>query len=317
MSAAAFDDWDDEDDEGPSRTRIAVIAGAVVAALVLLWFVVVPALRDDGEQSVSLPSGTTETVPGPAGEPAATVESTTPSSSEPEVASTTTEAADPAGIVAETTVAAGTEPASTAVESSPAVPSSTPASLGGATYPTLPDGSPVPVLAIFDVDTITLSGTVPSEAAAERLKTLAIANSKTPAAVVEFLAIDPTVPMNVGVRVLELTSARFPEGSAEIEGAHAQELDRVVTVMNALPNTSVLVVGHADQRGNEAANYQISKDRAQAVVTYLASKGIDPSRLSSRAVGESDLVTLADDDAALALNRRTEFVFYGLLLPNT
>jgi hypothetical protein len=31
-------------------------------------------------------------------------------------------------------------------------------------------------------------------------------------------------------------------------------------------------------------------------------------------VGEADLLTLNNDDAALALNRRTEFVFYGLLI---
>ena len=79
-----------------------------------------------------------------------------------------------------------------------------------ASYPTLPDGSPVPVLAIFDTDTITLSGTVPSQAAADRLAQLAIANSKTPAALVQFLAINPDVPANVGVRVIEMTLEPIP-----------------------------------------------------------------------------------------------------------
>ena len=41
--------------------------------------------------------------------------------------------------------------------------------------------------------------------------------------------------------------------------------------------------------------------------------GINPERLSSRAVGDTDLLTLNDDAASLALNRRTEFVLYGLL----
>ena len=41
--------------------------------------------------------------------------------------------------------------------------------------------------------------------------------------------------------------------------------------------------------------------------------GISPERLSSRAVGDTDLLTLNDDAASLALNRRTEFVLYGLL----
>ncbi len=126
-------------------------------------------------------------------------------------------------------------------------------------YPTLPDGSPVPVLAIFDTDTITLSGTVPSQAAADRLAQLAIANSKTPAALVQFLAINPDVPANVGVRVLEMTSSRFPDGSSDILPDHGRELDRIGAVMNALPNTTVLVIGHADQRGSEAANFAVSE----------------------------------------------------------
>ena len=83
--------------------------------------------------------------------------------------------------------------------------------------------------------------------------------------------------------------------------------------MNALPNISGTVIGHADQRGNEVSNYVLSSQRADAVVNYIVAQGIDPARLASRAVGENDLLTLNDDAAALALNKRTEFVLYGLL----
>jgi outer membrane protein OmpA-like peptidoglycan-associated protein len=183
-----------------------------------------------------------------------------------------------------------------------------------ASYPTLPDGSPTPVLAIFDTDTITLSGTVPSQAAADRLAQLAIANSKTPAALVQFLAINPDVPTNVGVRVLEMTSSRFPAGGSDILPDHGREIDRIGAVMEALPHTTVLIIGHADQRGSDEDNFAVSEQRARAVVSHLVGYGIDASRLSSRAVGESDLISLNDDETALELNRRTEFVIYGTLL---
>ncbi len=84
--------------------------------------------------------------------------------------------------------------------------------------------------------------------------------------------------------------------------------------MNALPHTSALIIGHADQRGDSLQNYALSEERALAVKNYVASNGVALERLSSRAVGETDLLTLDDDDAALALNRRTEIVFNGLLL---
>ena len=111
-----------------------------------------------------------------------------------------------------------------------------------------------------------------------------------------------------------MTSSRFPDGSSEILPDHGRELDRIGAVMNALPHTTVLVIGHADQRGSEAANFAISEARAQAVVSHLVDYGIDASRLSSRAVGETDLLSLNDDETALELNRRTEFVIYGTLL---
>jgi outer membrane protein OmpA-like peptidoglycan-associated protein len=182
------------------------------------------------------------------------------------------------------------------------------------TYPTLPDGTPQPVVAIFDTDTIVLTGMVPTAEAVARLESLAVANSKTPAAVANNLIVNPDVPINIGVRVIELNSVRFPPARAEVLPEHAIELDRVATVMNLLPNVTALVVGHADQRGTELANFAISAARAQAVVNYLIFVGIAPSRLSSRGVGETDPLDDQEDEVALALNRRTEFIFYGLLI---
>ena len=155
---------------------------------------------------------------------------------------------------------------------------------------------------------------MPSQAAADRLTALAVANSKTPAVVIDLLTIDPTVPGGVGIRVVELNSSRFPAGSADVLPAHAAELDRMATVIDTLPNVTVLVIGHADQVGSEENNFAISEQRAQSVVHYLVGQGIDASRLSSRAVGESDLLSVDDDDTSLALNRRTEFIVYGALI---
>ena len=180
----------------------------------------------------------------------------------------------------------------------------------------MPDGTPEPVVAIFDDDRITLSGAVPSPQAAEGLVGLALASSQVPNVPVDNrLTINPSVPVGVGVRVLELNSVRFAEGSAEITPEHAAQFDRVAAVMTAYPNITVVVVGHADQRGSDATNLVLAQRRADAVVGYLASLGIDGSRLSARSVGEADLLTVDDDEASLALNRRTEFIIYGLFVP--
>ena len=82
------------------------------------------------------------------------------------------------------------------------------------------------------------------------------------------------------------------------------------------PNTSLLVIGHADPSGTDIENYAISQARARSVVNYLASLGIEPARLASRAVGATDLLTTGTDSDSRNINRRVEFVIYGLLLPS-
>lgn len=213
-------------------------------------------------------------------------------------ATTTTDAPSAAPV-------ATTSPATPATEAVPA------------TYPTRLDGSPEWVTVIYDADSITLKGVVPDDAAKERLQALAVANGRPEqqATVNNQVTLNPAMPREVGIRVVELTSTRFPPGSDEILMPHAAEINRVVNAMGTLPNTTVLVIGHADQQGDEVVNYVLSRDRANAVQAYLISQGIAPERVMATAVGEEELLSLDDDEAALALNRRTEFVLFNLLVP--
>jgi outer membrane protein OmpA-like peptidoglycan-associated protein len=295
-----YDD-DEYGDRSTGRT-IGLIVGVVAVALVG-WFVVRPRLGDDGGSVTPAlldPSPTT---------------TSQPLSESASVTATTEAAATTASATAVELASSADASAATTGATGAADTNGTPAPDEAPPYDTLPDGTPVPVLVLYDVSKITLTGAVPDQAASDRLQFLAIANAKPGQDSVEnFLTINPAVPRHVGVRVLELTSVRFPEGSSDVLPAHALELDRIVSIMNALPKVTVLVVGHADQRGSDLANYEISKERADAVVDYLVDHGIEPGRLSSRAVGATDLLTLNNEPAAFALNRRTEFVFSGLLV---
>jgi outer membrane protein OmpA-like peptidoglycan-associated protein len=311
-----YEPYEDERPRWWKSTAAGVVAVLVLLAVFAFWqlrpgsgssgdavstssLVDTPTSSDHTSTTSSDHTSTTSSTPSTTSVPAV-VDVTTSATSVVESLSTTTTATTGVGSVVSATSETSLPPASTP----PPAP-----------YPTGPDGTPLPIVVIFDTDTITVSGQVPSQPARDRLGALAIANSQFPdAALIDNMVINPAVPISVGVRVIELNSARFPEASAQILPAHAAELDRVVTIMQALPNISVLVVGHADQRGNDVGNFAISDERARAVVNYLLYLGISPTRLASRAAGESDLLTIADDDAALALNRRTEFIFYGLLI---
>jgi len=172
----------------------------------------------------------------------------------------------------------------------------------------------LPVIVAYDSGKVTLTGAVPSDDARARLVGLAQANSQEPdVEVVDNLFVNPAVPASVGVRVIEMNSARFGECEAQLVPEHTVQFDRVASVLQALPHVTVLVIGHADQRGDDQRNRELSENRASTVVDYLAYLGVEPTRLSMRGAGETDLLTLDDDQHALALNRRTEFVFYGVL----
>lgn len=308
---------DDDEEAGGLSRRTLIFALAYAALLLLVGFLVVlPTLGDDDEPAAGSRQQLAAAADGE--DTSLATDPTPPPSSAPSATTAASRPDPPDRTTPETTPAsARTDPSTTAraTTTTTGAPTTTaPTTTVARSYETLPDGTPVPIVAIFDGPTITLTGAVPSQAAAERLSALAVANSKTPATVDNRMTINPAVPINVGVRVIEMQSARFPEGSATIAPEHGIELDRVVWVMNTLPNITALVIGHADQRGDELANFVLSEDRARAVTTYLASKGIAPTRLSSRAVGEAELLSLENDAAALALNRRTEFIFYGLLI---
>ena len=313
-------DYDDDDGYGEKR-RWVIPAVGVLAVLAIGFFVWHPRSSDDPNtpesaasselsassvaSATSTPAAVTDSAP--TNSDATTVSGALPATSDPV-------ATDPSSaVIVASDAAAPTTTAATSTSAAPVAPAQ------AATYPTLPDGTPAPIIAVFNTDLITLSGQVPDDKAKVFVHNLALINSKNPNAIIDDsqLTINPTVPVGIGVRVVELTSARFDSASAVVQGAHAAELDRVVNVMKGLPQVTALVIGHADQRGSEAANQQISEQRAAAVVDYMKSQGIDGSRLSSRAVGSSDLITLNNDEQALALNRRTEFVLYGLLIGQT
>lgn len=326
--------YDDYDDEDGARRRKWFVAAGVVVLLAALAFWQLRRGSDSNDATAPQPAATSVSVIGTVTnvtEP----NSTEPNSTVPDSAvqgsnvpdSNAPNSSAPDSAVAATTASIGDledDSTSSAIPRAPATTDAGPATTASPTtvpgapqlgYPTSPDGTPLPAVVIFDTETITISGQVPSQAAKDRLGALAIANSQFPdAELIDNMVINPAVPISVGVRVIELNSARFPEGTAQIRAEHARELDRVVTIMQALPNISVLVVGHSDQRGDDLKNFAISDERARAVVNYLLYLGISPTRLASRAAGETDLLTLGDDDSALALNRRTEFIFYGLLV---
>jgi len=69
----------------------------------------------------------------------------------------------------------------------------------------------------------------------------------------------------------------------------------------------ITLEGHADERGTEEYNLQLSNRRAASVRKYLTDLGVPPSRLDTVGYGENRPAVEGHDEAAWAANRRVEF----------
>ncbi|MDD5722358.1 MAG: OmpA family protein [Syntrophales bacterium] len=83
-------------------------------------------------------------------------------------------------------------------------------------------------------------------------------------------------------------------------------LDEVVAVLNNNPSVRVDLQGHTDSTGSDAWNQGLSERRAQAVMEYQVSAGIDPNRLTTKGFGESVPAATNETKEGRALNRRVE-----------
>lgn len=72
----------------------------------------------------------------------------------------------------------------------------------------------------------------------------------------------------------------------------------------ANPNVRVTVEGHCDERGTRDYNLALGERRANAAKNYLASLGVDASRITTISYGKERPVALGSDEAAWAQNRR-------------
>jgi len=111
-----------------------------------------------------------------------------------------------------------------------------------------------------------------------------------------------------GTELKILDKVFFNTGTARIQARSNELLDQVAAVLLSHPEiTKVGVDGHSDSTGSAATNTRLSQQRAEAVVKYLVSKGVDESRLTARGFGPEKPAESNDTAAGRDANRRVEF----------
>ena len=111
----------------------------------------------------------------------------------------------------------------------------------------------------------------------------------------------------------------FPEGGYQLTANGKQALSQYVPRLQALQNVKVVVYGYTDnlsvgptlQRAGIANNIDLSSRRADNVVAYLQSQGVNPNILSAKGFGDTHAVASNDTRDGRAQNRRIEIVMEG------
>lgn len=97
---------------------------------------------------------------------------------------------------------------------------------------------------------------------------------------------------------------QFDLDSSVLKSESRPLLDDLAAAMKneRLVNVKFKVEGHTDAQGSEQHNMKLSQSRADSVITYLASKGVEGDRLTGEGKGFTEL--LIPEKPKAAENRR-------------
>ena len=109
-----------------------------------------------------------------------------------------------------------------------------------------------------------------------------------------------------GINVTFNSALLFKINSSTLSDSAMAGLDKVAEVFVKYPETNILVEGHTDDTGTDAFNMQLSEKRAEAVTSYLESKGVAANRFTIKWYGEAQPKYPNTSEANRVLNRRVE-----------
>ena len=135
-----------------------------------------------------------------------------------------------------------------------------------------------------------------------------LSNKASDSIYVKDIQLQPLQVNAVGI----MKNIQFESNTAKLQPVSLIELDKLFQLLRENATIKVQINGHTDNTGTEARNNQLSLERAQAVVAFLISKGIDPKRLAVKGFGASKPLADNTTEEGKAKNRRTEFVITGL-----
>jgi outer membrane protein OmpA-like peptidoglycan-associated protein len=113
---------------------------------------------------------------------------------------------------------------------------------------------------------------------------------------------------NVLVVTAPADSSFNPDRPAMLLPVTLGPFTRIAKLLEADPKTAVLILGHTDTSGADAANVKLSQERAQSIAAIFRLSGLQRDRLMLRGMGSVAPRAANDSVEGRKLNRRVEIL---------
>ena|SRR5437762_463248 len=111
----------------------------------------------------------------------------------------------------------------------------------------------------------------------------------------------------------------FPSGDWQMPTAAQQTMAKMIPILAPMQQTKIMVNGYTDnvpvgvglRRQGITSNVILSQNRADSVMNFMTSRGVNPNLVSAQGFGEADPVTSNATPDGQAQNRRVELTLAG------
>jgi len=111
----------------------------------------------------------------------------------------------------------------------------------------------------------------------------------------------------------------FPSGGWQMAFKAQQTIAKIVPILTPVQQTRIMVNGYTDNRPigpklirrGITSNLELSQKRADNVMQFMTSRGVNPSMVSAQGLGDADPVASNNTRAGRAQNRRVELTLAG------
>lgn len=119
----------------------------------------------------------------------------------------------------------------------------------------------------------------------------------------------------VNNHINKFSDIRFNLNAYQIQPESLDKLSYVAQILLQEPSFTLRIMAHTDSVGTAENNLKLSQFRAQAVIDFLANKGISKDRLIAEGYGENVPIASNADELGRSKNRRVSFEVINNLGP--